>query len=122
MFKDLDLATFSAQSVGVSLPLSGLVQQMYRSANNSGYSEQDYTAIAAFLLKINGMGLDSFKLPKTDGLYLTCLFLQEVLANSTNCAIASLIIFRRLVKSGVYTAHVDISASISQVLRRCVES
>jgi 3-hydroxyisobutyrate dehydrogenase-like beta-hydroxyacid dehydrogenase len=55
MLKDLELAVSSAQSVGISLPLTGLVQQMYRSANNSGYSEQDYTAIAAFLLKINGM-------------------------------------------------------------------
>ena len=55
MLKELELAASSAQSVWLSLPLTGLVQQMYRSANYSGYSEQDYTAIAAFLLKINGM-------------------------------------------------------------------
>lgn len=55
MLKDLDLAALTAQTVGVSLPLTALVQQMYRTANNSGYSEQDYTAIAAFLMKINGM-------------------------------------------------------------------
>ena len=55
MLKDLDLAALSAQSVGLSLPLTVLMQQMYRTANNSGYSEQDYTAIAAFLMKINGM-------------------------------------------------------------------
>jgi 3-hydroxyisobutyrate dehydrogenase-like beta-hydroxyacid dehydrogenase len=57
MLKDLDLAVLSAQSVGVSLPLTALMQQMYRTANNSGYSEQDYTAIAAFLMKINGMDI-----------------------------------------------------------------
>ena len=55
MLKDLDLAALSAHTEGVSLPLTALVQQMYRTANNSGYSEQDYTAIAAFLMKINGM-------------------------------------------------------------------
>jgi len=48
MLKDLDLAALSAQTAGVSLPLTTLVQQMYRTANNSGYSEQDYTAIASF--------------------------------------------------------------------------
>jgi len=55
MLKDLDLAALSAQSVGLSLPLTVLMQQLYRTANNSGYSEQDYTAIAAFLMKINGL-------------------------------------------------------------------
>jgi len=36
MLKDLELASSSAQSVGVSLPLTGLVRQLYKSANDSG--------------------------------------------------------------------------------------
>lgn len=56
MLKDLELANGAAQSRGIALPATALVQQMFRAANNSGYSEMDYTAICAFLAKINGMG------------------------------------------------------------------
>jgi 3-hydroxyisobutyrate dehydrogenase len=55
MLKDLELANGTAQAHGITLPTTALVQQMFRAANNSGYSEMDYTAICAFLARINGM-------------------------------------------------------------------
>jgi 3-hydroxyisobutyrate dehydrogenase len=55
MLKDLELASATAQASGIALPTTALVQQMFRAASNSGYSEQDYTAICAFLARINGM-------------------------------------------------------------------
>lgn len=53
MLKDLELVTSTAQSIGIFLPLATIAQQIYRAANNSGFSQQDYTAILAFLAKIN---------------------------------------------------------------------
>lgn len=55
MLKDLELTSATAQACGITLPTTALVQQVFRAASNSGYSEQDYTAICAFLAKINGM-------------------------------------------------------------------
>jgi 3-hydroxyisobutyrate dehydrogenase len=55
MLKDLELATGTAQAAGVTLPQTALAQQIFRAANNSGFSDQDYTSICAFLAKINGM-------------------------------------------------------------------
>jgi len=55
MLKDLELATSTAQAEGITLPQTALAQQLFRAANNSGYSDSDYTAICAFLAKINGM-------------------------------------------------------------------
>jgi 3-hydroxyisobutyrate dehydrogenase-like beta-hydroxyacid dehydrogenase len=55
MLKDLELAISTAQDTGVSLPLAGLAQQIYQAANNSGFSDHDYTAIAGFMQKINGI-------------------------------------------------------------------
>lgn len=55
MLKDLELANDTAQARGIALPTAAHVQQMFRAANNSGYSEMDYTAICAFLAMINGM-------------------------------------------------------------------
>jgi 3-hydroxyisobutyrate dehydrogenase-like beta-hydroxyacid dehydrogenase len=55
MLKDLELTTSTSQCVRVALPLTSLAQQMYRAANNMGYSELDYTAISAFMARINGM-------------------------------------------------------------------
>ncbi len=55
MLKDLDLASITAQTRGIALPTTAIVQQMFRTANNSGYSEMDYTAICAFLAQINGL-------------------------------------------------------------------
>jgi 3-hydroxyisobutyrate dehydrogenase len=55
MLKDLELATSTAQAAGITLPQTALAQQIFRAANNSGFSDQDYTSICAFLAKINGM-------------------------------------------------------------------
>ena len=55
MLKDLELATATAQAKGIAVPATSTVQQMFRAANNSGFSELDYTAICAFLERINGM-------------------------------------------------------------------
>jgi len=54
MLKDLELATSTAQGTGVTLPQTALAQQIFRAANNMGFSDQDYTSICAFLAKING--------------------------------------------------------------------
>ena len=55
MLKDLELTTCTAQGNGVTLPQTALAQQIFRAANNMGYSDQDYTSICAFLAKINGL-------------------------------------------------------------------
>jgi 3-hydroxyisobutyrate dehydrogenase-like beta-hydroxyacid dehydrogenase len=55
MLKDLELVINTAQYTGVSMPLAGLAQQIYQAANNSGFSDCDYTAISAFMQKINGI-------------------------------------------------------------------
>ncbi|MDQ3806616.1 MAG: NAD(P)-dependent oxidoreductase [Thermoproteota archaeon] len=55
MLKDLELATSTAQGTGITLPQASLAQQIFRAANNMGYSDQDYTSICAFLAKINGL-------------------------------------------------------------------
>jgi 3-hydroxyisobutyrate dehydrogenase len=53
MVKDLELAVNTAQHTGVSLPLARIAQQNYRAANNSGFSDYDYTAILAFMEQNN---------------------------------------------------------------------
>lgn len=55
MLKDLELAASTAQAAGIALPQTALAAQIYRAASNSGYSDHDYTAICAFLAKINGL-------------------------------------------------------------------
>jgi 3-hydroxyisobutyrate dehydrogenase len=55
MLKDLELVTSTAQAAGISLPSTAIAQQIFRAANNSGYSEMDYTSICAFLAQINGL-------------------------------------------------------------------
>lgn len=55
MLKDLELTTSTALAEKITLPQTALAQQIFRAANNSGYSELDYTAICAFLEKINGL-------------------------------------------------------------------
>ena len=57
MLKDLELATSTAQENEITLPQTAIAAQIFRAANNSGYSEMDYTSICAFLAKINGMTL-----------------------------------------------------------------
>ena len=54
MLKDLDLAVSTSQEANMALPTTALAQQLYRAANNTGYSDQDYTSICAFLARING--------------------------------------------------------------------
>jgi 3-hydroxyisobutyrate dehydrogenase len=55
MLKDLELATSTAQGTGIAIPQTALAQQIFRAANNMGFSDQDYTSICAFLAKINGL-------------------------------------------------------------------
>ncbi|HEX2170412.1 MAG TPA: NAD-binding protein, partial [Nitrososphaera sp.] len=55
MLKDLELATSTAQENSITLPQTALAEQMFRAAKNVGFSEQDYTAIYAFLTRINGL-------------------------------------------------------------------
>lgn len=55
MLKDLELATDTAQQAGVTLPMTSMAQQIFRAASNTGLAEKDYTAICAFLARINGM-------------------------------------------------------------------
>ena len=55
MLKDLELATTTAQLNGLTLPQTALAEQMFRAANNIGFSDLDYTAIYAFVAKINGL-------------------------------------------------------------------
>jgi 3-hydroxyisobutyrate dehydrogenase len=55
MLKDLELATDTARTSGIALPQTALAEQIFRAANNSGFSEQDYTSICGFLAKINGI-------------------------------------------------------------------
>ena len=55
MLKDLELATSTAQRTGITIPQTVLAQQIFRAANNTGFSDQDYTSICAFLAKINGL-------------------------------------------------------------------
>ena len=55
MLKDLELATSTAQGTGITLPQTALAQQIFRAANNMGFSDQDYTSIYGFLAKINGL-------------------------------------------------------------------
>ena len=55
MLKDLDLTMATAQQFGVSIPTSAVADQLYRAANNSGYSELDYTSICGFLSKVNSL-------------------------------------------------------------------
>ena len=54
MLKDLELAISTAQSNGIALPNTAIAQQLFRAANNNGFSDEDYTSICAFLAKING--------------------------------------------------------------------
>ncbi len=55
MLKDLELATATAQENSVTLPQTALAEQIFRAANNIGFSDQDYTAIYGFLARINGL-------------------------------------------------------------------
>lgn len=53
MLKDLTLATDTARAAGVTLPQTALAEQIYRAASDSGFSDQDYTSVCAFLAEMN---------------------------------------------------------------------
>lgn len=55
MLKDLELAIETAQEACITLPQTALAQQIFRAASNSGFSDQDYTSICAFLARLNRM-------------------------------------------------------------------
>jgi len=55
MLKDIELANVTAQAAGITLPQTSLAQQVFSAANNTGFSDLDYTSICAFLARINGM-------------------------------------------------------------------
>jgi 3-hydroxyisobutyrate dehydrogenase-like beta-hydroxyacid dehydrogenase len=61
MLKDLELASDTARAEGITLPQTSLAQQIFRAANNIGFSDQDYSAIYAFLAQINGFGNQKLK-------------------------------------------------------------
>ncbi|MEO9321355.1 MAG: NAD(P)-dependent oxidoreductase [Nitrososphaera sp.] len=61
MLKDISLAVGAARDAGVSIPNAALAEQMFRAANNSGYSDLDYTSVCAFLSQINGLGKNDNK-------------------------------------------------------------
>jgi 3-hydroxyisobutyrate dehydrogenase len=54
MLKDLELVVSASQEASMTLPNTALAQQLFRAASNTGYSDQDYTSICAFLARING--------------------------------------------------------------------
>lgn len=53
MLKDIELATGTAHAAGIALPVTAFVQQLFRQASESGFSDMDYTAVCAYLAKIN---------------------------------------------------------------------
>jgi 3-hydroxyisobutyrate dehydrogenase len=55
MLKDLALATDTARAAGITLPQTALAEQIFRAASDSGFSDQDYTSVCAFLAKMNKM-------------------------------------------------------------------
>ena len=55
MLKDVELACDLARSAEITIPLTNQAAQLYRAANNSGYSELDYTALCGFLQQVNGI-------------------------------------------------------------------
>ena len=54
MLKDLELVVSASQEASMTLPNTALALQLFRAASNTGYSDQDYTSICAFLARING--------------------------------------------------------------------
>jgi 3-hydroxyisobutyrate dehydrogenase len=54
MVKDLDLALHTAYSSGLTLPTTAAAEAVYRASEAFGLSMKDYTAVASYLLKLNG--------------------------------------------------------------------
>ncbi len=59
--KDLNNALATAKDLGVSLPLSGLVQQILISLMTDGKGEKDHSAIATFFEKMSRVEIRSLK-------------------------------------------------------------
>jgi len=55
MNKDLALIMEAAKEQELSLPLTGLVFQLYNYATKSTYADQDYTVIYKFIRKLHGL-------------------------------------------------------------------
>lgn len=53
--KDLNNALMTAKELGVSIPVTGLIQQMITSLVNEGKGEWDHSGIATFIEKISGI-------------------------------------------------------------------
>jgi 3-hydroxyisobutyrate dehydrogenase len=55
MAKDLDLAVRTASISGLTLPATASAHTVYRASEAFGLSKKDYTSVASFLLKLNGL-------------------------------------------------------------------
>ncbi len=55
MVKDLDLALRSAYTSGLTLPITASAEAIYRASETFGLSMKDYTSVASYLLKLNGL-------------------------------------------------------------------
>lgn len=51
--KDLDITTAVARSLGVNLPITRRINEIYKNADRKGLGELDYTGIFAYLSKIS---------------------------------------------------------------------
>lgn len=49
IYKDMQMVSVAAEEVSVLMPLAKCVQEMFMSANNAGFDNNDFSAIAAFL-------------------------------------------------------------------------
>ncbi|HKR57522.1 MAG TPA: NAD(P)-dependent oxidoreductase [Candidatus Nitrosopolaris sp.] len=55
MVKDLDLALRTAYGSGITLPITAATEAVYRASEAFGLSTMDYTSVASYLLKLNGL-------------------------------------------------------------------
>jgi len=55
MVKDLDLALRTAYTSGLTLPVTTSAEAVYRASEAFGLSKMDYTSVASYLLKLNGL-------------------------------------------------------------------
>jgi len=55
MVKDLDLALRTAYTLGLTLPITASAEAVYRASEAFGLSKMDYTSVASYLLKLNGL-------------------------------------------------------------------
>ena len=55
MVKDLDQALRTAYTSGLTLPITASAEALYRASEAFGLSMKDYTSVASYLLKLNGL-------------------------------------------------------------------